>query len=233
MKSVLLTGAGGGIGNAVLSGLLAADANRVLAVTNTTKPAQFLTPQSTSKRLISKSVDLSSYAEISGLQKYVENKNISFDWIVMAHGYIDHETVLEDQSRENIIRTFEVNIMSIIYLCQGFIKKLNGSGGIISISSTAGLTANGKYAVYSASKAAVNNFMQALARNRPDFSFVSVCAGPTRTPMLDKIRGDPASAQGSSVVADLVLRIISENNFCKSGDILTVRDGQVNVENSI
>ena len=135
--------------------------------------------------------------------------------------------MIEKQRPEDILTTFQVNVLSVIHLCQLFLKHMRDGGGIICVSSTAGLEANGRYAAYSASKAAVNNFMQGLARNRPALTFFTVCAGPTRTAMLEKIGGDLAGGQDVSAVTDVMLRIMARPAEYKSGDLIVVRDGQV------
>jgi short-subunit dehydrogenase len=227
MQTVLLTGAGGGIGHPLLSALAADDAYRVIAVTRQTLSAELQTRPENSERLICKTADLSSFAEISGLEASIARSNIDLDWLVFAHGFIDSETVIEKQRPEDIATTFQVNVLSVIHLCQLFLKHMSNGGGIVCMSSTAGLVANGRYAAYSASKAAVNNFMQGLARNRPALSFFTVCAGPTRTAMLEKISGDLAGGQDVSAVKDVILRIMARHADYKSGDIIVVRDGQV------
>jgi len=227
MQTVLLTGAGGGIGHALLSALAADDTYRVIAVTRQAPSTEVRTRQENTERLIRKIADLSSFAEISGLEASIARSNVGLDWLVFAHGFIDSETVIEKQRPEDIAKTFQVNVLSVIHLCQLFLKHMSARGGIICVSSTAGLAANGRYVAYSASKAAVNNFMQGLARNRPALSFFTVCAGPTRTAMRDKIGGDLANSQDVSAVSDVMLRIMARDVDYKSGDIVVVHDGQV------
>lgn len=213
-----------------MSSLAADDAYRVIAVTRQAPSAELQTKLESSERLIRKTADLSSFAEISGLEASIARSNIDLDWLVFVHGFIDSETEVEKQRPEDIATTFQVNVLSVIHLCQLFLKHMSKGGGIICVSSTAGLAANGRYAAYSASKAAVNNFMQGLARNRPALSFFTVCAGPTRTAMLEKIGGDPASAQDVNAVKDVMLRIMARHGDYKSGDIIVVRDGRETIE---
>jgi uncharacterized protein len=227
MQTVLVTGAGGGIGSALVRTLLEGNAHRVIAVTRPKPLADTQARLDNCDRLIQKSIDLSSYSEISTLETYIAESKLDLDWLIIAHGFIDDETVLENQRPENILTTFQVNILSVIYLCQLLLRHVKKGGGIMCVSSTAGLVANGRYAAYSAAKAAVNNFMQGLARNRPTLSFFTVCAGPTRTPMLEKIGGDPAAAQDTCVVGDLMFQLMSRHADYKSGDIVVVRDGRV------
>lgn len=227
MKTILLTGAGGGIGSALLSALTADAAYRVIAVTRPAPSERSQTLSENSERLIRETADLSSPGGITGLEASIAKRNIKLDWLVFAHGFIDSETMLEKQRPEDILATFQVNVLSVIHLCQLFLKHLGNGGGIICVSSTAGLEANGRYAAYSASKAAVNNFMQGLARNRPALKFFTVCAGPTRTAMLEKIGGDMAGAQDVRAVTDVMLQLLTRPHDYKSGDLIVVRDGEV------
>lgn len=214
------------MGHALLSALAADDAAyRVIAVTRPTPTRKSQTPREDCDRLILKTADLSSFPEIAGLEASIASAKLDLDWLVFAHGFIDRETMIEKQRPEDILNTFQVNVLSIIHLCQLFLKHLRDGGGIICVSSTAGLEANGRYAAYSASKAAVNNFMQGLARNQPALTLLTVCAGPTKTAMLEKIGGDMAGAQDVSSVTDVILRLMARTADYKSGDIIVVRDG--------
>jgi NAD(P)-dependent dehydrogenase (short-subunit alcohol dehydrogenase family) len=211
----------------LLSALAADDACRVIAVTRPAPSEESQTLPENSERLIRATADLSSFAGITALEASISKRNIALDWLVFAHGFIDRETIIEKQRPEDILATFQVNVLSVIHLCQLFLKHLRNGGGIICVSSTAGLEANGRYAAYSASKAAVNNFMQGLARNRPALTIFTICAGPTRTAMLEKIGGDMAGAQDVSAVTDVILRLMAGPADSMSGDIIVVRGGLV------
>ena len=227
MKTVLLTGASGGIGHALVTALAAEDACRVIAVTRTRPSEESQSLSGDSERLIRESADLSSFAETSALEASIAKRNIKLDWLVFAHGFIDRETTIEKQRPEEILKTFQVNVLSVIHLCQLFLKHLRDDAGIICISSTAGVAANGRYAAYSASKAAVNNFMQGFAHHRPELTVFTVCAGPTRTAMLEKIGGDMAGAQEVSAVTEVILQLMARPAQYMSGDLIVVRDGEV------
>ena len=211
----------------MLSALTADQAYRVIAVTRPASSTDLPIKPEEAERLIRQTADLSSFAGITGLEASIAKRKIGLDWLVFAHGYIDRETLIEKQRPEDILTTFQVNVFSVIHLCQLFLGHVQEGGGIICVSSTAGLEANGRYAAYSASKAAVNNFMQGLARNRPALTVFTVCAGPTRTAMLEKIGGDMAGAQDVSAVSDAILRLMERPEEYKSGDLIVVRDGQV------
>jgi NAD(P)-dependent dehydrogenase (short-subunit alcohol dehydrogenase family) len=227
MKTALITGARGGIGSAVIRALLARDDYRIVAATQPDTISDSQVQIKDAGKLIQKAVDLSSYDEIAKLGEWISEEKLDFDWLIFAHGFIDDETVLESQRPDDILMTFQLNVLSVVYLCQLLLKHVKKGGGIICVSSTAALSANGHYAAYSASKAAVNNFVQALARNRPDRSIFAVCPGPTKTQMLEKIGGDSNTAQNPTAVSDAVTQIMSQPAEYKSGDIIVVRDGHI------
>lgn len=212
MKTILLTGASGGIGQAIL-GSLEALGHEVSSVTRD-------------------DADMGSYDDIKAFADGLPAEQ-SFDWIVFCHGFIDDETVLEKQTPEDIATTFDVNTLSIVYLTRELLSRVCPGGGIIAISSTAGIGANGRFAVYSASKAAVNIFMQAMARNRSEQKFFALCPGPTSTVMLDKIGGDLAKAQDPREVARVITCIVNGSAPYKSGDVIAVRDGKETVASSL
>jgi NAD(P)-dependent dehydrogenase (short-subunit alcohol dehydrogenase family) len=155
------------------------------------------------------------------------------DWVVCAHGFIDTETVLEEVQPENIEATFAINAFSIFYLAQQFLRHMPAGGGMIAISSSAGIQANGRMAAYSASKAAVNSFIQAMARNRPEQKFFAVCPGPTNTAMRERVAGDAAKMQSPDVVAKVVADLVTGTTDNKSGDVILVKDGAISTFNSI
>ncbi len=213
MKTILITGANGGIGKAV-NEALTADKHAVNGLTRA-------------------DADLSDPAAIASLAQRVKKDAPVLDWIIFSHGWIDAETDIEKQAVENVRRTFDTNTLSIVYLSQQLLSSLSSDGGIIAISSTAGVNANGRYAAYSASKAAVNSFMQALARNRPEKKFFAVCPGPTDTAMWGKIGGEIGRAQDPQEVAGLVRSIINGDAEYRSGDIVVVRDGITSIVSRI
>lgn len=213
MKTIFLTGATGGLGEAIA--------------------ASFLKNEYVLNKVTRQDADLSLFSDIDQLVKRITADTPIIDWVICAHGYIDTETTLEKQSPEAIQKTFAVNTLSIIYLAQQLLPHIPEGGGIIALSSSAGLQANGRLSAYSASKAAVNSFMQAMARNRPEKKFFAVCPGPTNTPMRERVAGDAAQMQKPAVVAEVVHELVDGGTKYKSGDLILVKDNIVSVANQI
>lgn len=212
MKTILLTGARGGIGSITKAALEAVGAH-VIAVER-------------------QDANLASYEETKALSERVA-KDAPLDWLVFAHGFMSAETEFEKQKPEEIKLTFDLNTLSVIYLTQLLLPSLRPGGGIIFISSSAGLNPNGKYAAYSASKAAVNAFSQALAHNKPELLFISVCPGPTNTAMRERVAHDAAKQQNPDAVAQVIADIVGGLSEYKSGDTILVKDGAVSIASRV
>lgn len=198
---ILVTGAGGGIGSTIVEMLTGLN-----CTVETTTQAD---------------TDLSDPIAVQKLKKRVG----AIDWIVCAHGFIDTETVLEKQTIEAIEKTFSINAVSLFLLAREFLNTIPQGGGVIALSSSAGIAPNGRFAAYSASKAAVNAFVQALACNRQDLHFYAVAPGPTNTAMRERVAHDAAHMQSPDVIATLVCELIVGNPEYKSGDVILVKDG--------
>jgi len=200
---VLITGASGGIGEAAAR-LLESRGFGVIKVDHD-------------------DADLSKYIDIERLVARIVQQHGSLDWVVYSHGYIDTETDFAQQKPENIETTVNVNTLSILHLTRLLLPHVRN--GIVFVSSSTAIYPNGRYAVYSASKAAVNAFTQALARNRPERSFIAVCPGRTNTAMRAKIAGDAAESQSPAIVAEVIANIVRGSSPYKNGDVVLVKDG--------
>lgn len=204
-KTIVVTGALGGIGSAIAQSLSAAG-HTVIGVDEADG-------------------DLSSVSGAQSLASKILKQSPKIDWVVCAHGFVDTEAIFEQQSPEAVEKTFAVNTLSLFYLTQLFVPHLQHGGGFIYISSTSGIIPSGRLAAYSASKAAVNALAEAFALNKPEHTFISICPGPTNTPMRQRTSGDAGGAQSPDVIADTVRTIIDANSNYKSGSILVVKDG--------
>ncbi|RJR13515.1 SDR family oxidoreductase [Candidatus Parcubacteria bacterium] len=201
MSKVLVTGADGGIGSAILGTLRSAGHDVIGASRNDT--------------------DITDTTDIHRLKERVGQ----LDWIICAHGFVDTETVLEKQDVAAIEETFAVNATSLVVLAREFLDAITPGGGMIVLSSSAGVTPNGRFVAYSASKAAANAFVQALARNRTELQFYAIAPGPTNTAMRERVAHDAAKMQSPEVIATLVQELIAGSTECKSGDVILVKDG--------
>lgn len=84
-------------------------------------------------------------------------------------------------SPAEIETTLSSNLSSVIYACR--FAHIKGGGHIINIASSSYTRGRKDYAVYSAAKAAVVNFSQALALEKPDLHINTIAPSRTNSPM--------------------------------------------------
>ncbi len=102
-------------------------------------------------------------------------------------------------------RILAVNFMSVFYLCQQAIPKMQQQGGgvVINTASELALVAQPLYTAYCASKGAVLSLTRALALEyaKDNIQINALCPGPVETPMLEMeftLDADPAKAKAES-----------------------------------
>lgn len=209
MQTILLTGANGGIGSTIKK-IFEQNGDIVIAVT-------------------SADADLSKFENVQQLAEKILTQTPKIDWLICAHGYIDTKTVLEEQTAQDIEATFAVNSLSLFWLAKEFLSLIPAGGGMVVISSSTGLSPNGRYAAYSASKAAANAFVQAMARNRPEKKFFAVAPGPTNTTMRERVAHDAALMQSPVVIAEEIKKIVADEGDYKSGDVILIKDSAASI----
>jgi len=228
-KIILITGATGGIGKAIALLLAQQKGYCILAIDRNSRKLKALQKNITSCGGICYlyKTDLAQYTELKKLYKNIYEKFKTIDWIVHSSGYIDiKETFSSKISTPLIQNTFAVNTFSPIYLTQQFLKHIKRDGGVIYISSTAGIHGNDKFPIYSASKGALNNYSEALAKYlaAKKISSIVVCPGPTNTPMREKVAHDASDQQSPYTIASVIQKIIGRKSVYKNGDIIIVRN---------
>ncbi|MES2966732.1 MAG: SDR family oxidoreductase [Patescibacteria group bacterium] len=182
------------------------------------------TPATTSIQI----ADLEDLPSLSSLCNHLKSEFSEISWIIFSAGYI---TTLEEQgfiSLLEIQKTFSVNVLSAIEITSRLDSTISNQGGVLFISSTAGLWGNNKFPMYSASKAALNNFGKSLAKRwEPNKRSLVVCPGPTNTQMREHIAHDASQHQDASIVGQTVAGMLSDTDTYPSGSIIEIRNGIV------
>ena len=113
------------------------------------------------------------------------------DVLVNAHGIEGPTAPVETLDPTDVRRTFEVNVMSLFWLCGAAaeILKATGGGRIVNMASGAGLAGGAFTGVYHASKHAVVGLTRSLALELGPAGIVvnAVCPGFVTSPMVDRI----------------------------------------------
>ena len=113
------------------------------------------------------------------------------DVLVNAHGIEGPTAPVETLDPADVRRTFDVNVMSLFWLCGAAaeIFKSAGGGRIVNMASGAGLAGGAFTGVYHASKHAVVGLTRSLARELAPAGILvnAVCPGFVESPMVDRI----------------------------------------------
>ena len=113
------------------------------------------------------------------------------DVLVNAAGVEGPTAPVEDLDPVAVRRTFEVNVLSMFWLCGAAseVFKSSGGGRIVNMASGAGLAGGAFTGVYHASKHAVVGLTRSLARELGPSGIAvnAVCPGFVESPMVDRI----------------------------------------------
>ncbi|KAK6357870.1 hypothetical protein TWF730_007227 [Orbilia blumenaviensis] len=225
---VILTGAGRGIGLAILQHLLSLPTPpNILAVTRTITPALkslSATHPSSSSDLETISIDLSTPPQelTSDIKSLIIDVAISrwgrIDTLILNHGTLDPVKKIVDSDGEEWERTFRTNFLSNVEIVRAGMGELRRKGGrVVMVSSGAAVGAYTGWGAYGASKAALNHFNQTLALEEPDVTTVAIRPGVVDTDMQKALREVHGSVMKPEEHAKFV-------NLKKSGGIVKPED---------
>ncbi len=190
MKTVLITGASSGIGEATAYVFARNGYNLVLTARRSNKlqdiKIDILTKYKVDIRVFT--VDLALPDGADKLYNNVVENNLKIDVLINNAGFGTFKAFKEtDITREE--QMLNLNILSLTKLTKLFVDQmlLSGGGNIINIASTAAFQAVPYMATYSATKAYVLNFSEAIANElKKDNVFVTVvCPGATKSEFAD------------------------------------------------
>jgi 2-deoxy-D-gluconate 3-dehydrogenase len=194
-KNVLVTGATGGIGEAIVSLLGSAGAALFLNGTNEEKLLRLsgrLKDQGVDHRY--RALDLTRTGAAEELVHTCVGEMERIDVLVNCAG-INRTQLAEDVTEENWDAVHNINLKSLFFICQaaGRIMIKQGGGKIINISSQAGSVAIPFRSAYCSSKGGVDQLTRVLALEWSKYNINVNVVAPTfvETPMTKKMFEDP------------------------------------------
>lgn len=131
-------------------------------------------------------VDVSSFESFSRYKKELDDKGVEVDVVINNAGIILPFEKFETESIGDAKRVFETNFYSHVYSYKLFCEDLKKSkGALFAISSSSALCPIVGQAVYSASKAAIKNFTEAIkVEHKKDFFVGIIYPGYVRTDLF-------------------------------------------------
>ncbi|WP_099023249.1 SDR family NAD(P)-dependent oxidoreductase [Mycolicibacterium palauense] len=211
-RSAIVTGASGGIGTAIATALheegfaltlVGRDAAKLAALAETLTG----TGGAAVDWLAGSLADETFLDEITARHTA---RHGALDLLVNNAGVSGHRRVGEITA-EFLDAQFDVNIRAVILLtdkCLGLLRKavaLRGSAQVVNTASNAGKRGEATLASYSATKAAVVGFTEALHDElaAEGIKATAICPGLVDTPMADAYRSGGAAAQGMITPRDV------------------------------
>ena len=189
-KKVLITGATGGIGNALIKKFLSLDAIVLATGTNDEKLNKL---KSDFPNINTLRFDISDHSKIEEFIENVSSKLTGLDILINNAG-ITKDNLSLRMKNDEWQKVIDINLSSTFYLCKYGIKKMlkNKYGRVVNITSIVGHTGNLGQTNYAASKAGIVAMSKSLAIEYAKKNITVNCVSPgfIQSNMTDKIADD-------------------------------------------
>jgi 3-oxoacyl-[acyl-carrier protein] reductase len=186
-KKVLITGATGGIGNALVKKFLSLEAI-VLATGTNTEKLDSLKKEFPSINVLK--FDISDHSKIEEFIENVTSQLTGLDVLVNNAG-ITMDNLSIRMKNDEWQKVIDINLSSTFYLCKYAIKKMlkNKYGRVVNITSIVGHTGNLGQSNYAASKAGMVAMSKSLAIEYAKKNITINCVSPgfIQSKMTDRI----------------------------------------------
>lgn len=236
MKTVLITGATRGIGEAIARAFLSSGYTVIVNYNESIKKASELKAELCCDTF---KADVSNLNEVQDMISYVCNKYGKIDVLVNNAGIALKQSVLQDVGEHDFDRTVAVNLKGVFNCSKLVLDNMisNGSGVIINLSSIWGEVGASCEVVYSMTKAGIIGFTKALAKEvapsnirvnavAPGFIKTDMNAHISDLDVADFLQDVPIGRIGGvEEVANAVLFLASEKASYITGQVLNVNGG--------
>lgn len=204
-KTVVVTGASGGMGAGIAATLIKKHGCTVIGIArNEKKILNFIDElgEENAKRFSYRLFDVSVRENWESFAKELKEENIAVDVLINNAGILPKFKRFDRYSYEEIERAMNINFYSCIYSVKTMLPILqkSSSPAIINIDSSAALMTLAGTSMYSASKAALKSFTEALRLEFAGKIYVGmVCPGFTKTDIFSG-QGDVGKGRGSKII---------------------------------
>ena len=204
-KTVVVTGASGGMGAGIAATLLKKHGCTVIGIArNEKKIMKFIDElgEENAKRFSYRLFDVSVRENWESFAKELKEENIAVDVLINNECILPKFKRFDRYSYEEIERAMNINFYSCIYSVKTMLPILqkSSSPAIINIDSSAALMTLAGTSMYSASKAALKSFTEALRLEFAGKIYVGmVCPGFTKTDIFSG-QGDVGKGRGSKII---------------------------------
>ncbi|ANG64562.1 3-hydroxybutyrate dehydrogenase [Marinobacterium aestuarii] len=217
-RTVLITGAGSGIGQAVAL-VLAAQGHRIIATDLIAATAQRTADQilAAGGQARALTLDVSAQADIDQLASLLQAETVD---VLINNAGLQHVAPLESFPPERFDLLVQVMLNGAAMLTRALLPAMraSGYGRIINIGSIHALVASPYKSAYVAAKHGLLGFSKVVALETADTDITinTICPSYVRTPLVDKQIQDQARENGISeaeVVSEIMLKPMPKGVF--------------------
>ena len=234
-KKILITGASGGIGHALVKKFVSLNAN-VLATGTKTEKLDSLKKEFPNINILK--FDISEHSKIEEFVENVYSQLVGLDVLINNAG-VNKDNLSIRMKEDEWKKVIDINLGSTFLMCRSAIKKMlkNKYGRIVNITSIVGHTGNLGQANYAASKAGIIGMTKSLAIEYAKKNITLNCVSPgfIKTHMTENILESvkvmltsriPMSKLGSGEdVANSVAFLSSDEASYITGETIHVNGG--------
>ena len=162
-KTAVVTGAASGLGKAIVEKFLE-EGSKVIIVDINEDAGRELS-ENLGPRTLAVSADVGDANSIENLKKSITESFKTVDIVVNNAGVTHLPTPLDEVTEEDFDRVFRVNCKSVYLMAKAFVPnmKSQGSGSILNIASTAGVSPRPNLNWYNSSKGWMNTATRTMA----------------------------------------------------------------------
>jgi len=204
-RTAIITGASGGIGQAIARQFVAEGANVVVHCHRNRKSADAMVSELGTERAVAHAADLTDEAEVAGLFQAAVERFGSLHMLVANAGvWPESHVPIHEMSVQQWQSTMDTNLKSVFLCCRFFIQQVAKHDivdpSIVMIGSTAGIYGEAGHGDYAATKSALisgltrtlkNEIVQVARLGRVN----TVSPGWVMTPMAKKFAADPSAVK--------------------------------------
>ena len=190
-KIAVVTGAGAGIGRAIVEKL--ASEGATVVVTDVNGDAASAAAAEIGHGAVAYELDVTDFARVGSVVAAVRDRFGRIDVLVNNAGW-DKALPFVDSEPDLWQRVIDINYVGVLNTCKAVLPIMvaQGSGSVVNLGSDAGRVGSASEAVYSGAKGAVIAFSKAVAREmaRHQINVNVVCPCPTDTALFASMGGD-------------------------------------------
>ena len=191
-KTAVVTGAASGLGKAIVEKFLE-EGSKVIIVDINEDAGRELS-ENLGSRTLAVSADVGDANSVENLQKIIFESFEKVDVVVNNAGGTHLPTPLDEVTEDDLDRVFRVNCKSVYLMAKAFVPNMKnqGSGSILNIASTAGVSPRPNLNWYNSSKGWMNTATRTMAVELAPFGVRVNAVNPvaSETPLLASFMGE-------------------------------------------